>query len=105
MDEVPEEIGGEVKSLRLLRILVTVLLVVMIGGFLFLIGLFAMRLSGPPEREVEVPAAIRLEPGQQAVAFTQGSDWIAVVTEADEILIFDRETGELRQKLRIETQE
>lgn len=105
MEEVPEEIAGEVKSLRLLRVLVTVLLVVMIGGFLFLIALFAMRLSGPGARAVDLPKAISLAPGQEAVAFTQGSDWIAVVTAADEIVIYDRATGKVRQTIRIETGE
>ncbi len=101
MDEVPEEIGSEVKSLRLLRILVTVLLAVMIGGFLFLIVLFALRLSGPDTQALDLPEVIRLAPGQQAVAFTQGSDWIAVVTAEDEIVIYDRATGALRQTVRI----
>ena len=44
-------------------------------------------------------------PTSTATAYTQGSDWYAVVTEADEILIFDSASGELRQTLRIETAE
>ena len=37
-----------------------------------------------------------------AVTFTQGPDWYAVVTQEDVILIFDRMTGELRQRVAIE---
>ena len=40
--------------------------------------------------------------GSSAQAFTQGRGWYAVVTDADEILIFDQLTGELRQTVAIE---
>lgn len=83
----------------MLRRLVMALTVVMIGGFLVLIGAFVMRLnaSGP-----SLPEKVALPAGTEAAAFTQGSDWFAVVTTDDRILIYDRLTGTLRQTLAIE---
>ena len=77
----------------------TVLTVVMIGGFLVLIVALVMRLSadGP-----SLPDSVALPEGSEASAFTQGSDWFAVVTTDDRILIYDRLTGQLRQTLLIE---
>jgi hypothetical protein len=42
-----------------------------------------------------------LPDGKSAMAVTQGTDWFAVVTTDDEILIFDRITGQLRQSVTI----
>jgi hypothetical protein len=49
-----------------------------------------------------MPRSITLPDGSSAQAFTQGRGWYAVVTDADEILIFDQLTGELRQTVAIE---
>jgi hypothetical protein len=38
-----------------------------------------------------------LPDGATATAFTQGSDWYAIVTDTNQILIYDRLTGALRQ--------
>ena len=46
---------------------------------------------------------IVLPEGVQALAFTRARDWYAVTTTDDEILIFDAETGELRQRIKIES--
>ena len=75
------------------------LTVVMIAGFLVLIGAFVMRLNagGAP-----LPDSVDLPEGATAAAFTQGTDWFAVVTTDDRILIYDRLTGRLRQTLDIE---
>lgn len=85
--------------LRRLQGLVTLLTVVMIAGFAVLIAALVLRLNadGPP-----LPDALDLPEGERAVAFTQGSDWVAVVTAGDEILIYDRLTGRLRQRVRID---
>ena len=40
---------------------------------------------------------VTLPDGATASAFTIGTDWFAVVTEDDQILIFDQVTGTLRQ--------
>lgn len=80
----------------------TALIVVMIGGFLVLIGALVMRLnaSGPP-----LPDRLDLPEGAEPVAFTQGVDWFAVVVqggdEAERILIYDRLTARLRQEVAI----
>ncbi|MDA3887576.1 MAG: DUF6476 family protein [Allgaiera sp.] len=43
-----------------------------------------------------MPAALKLPPGARAEAITQGKGWIAVVTQAGKILVFDGTTGKLR---------
>lgn len=79
--------------------MVTVLTTVMIVGVVVVIGLLVTRLL----RDTPVlPKAIVLPEGAKAVAFTQAADWYAVVTDADEILIFDRMTGALRQTVVVE---
>ena len=98
MDTSPE--GPEPQlppSLRTLKRLVTALTVVMIAGFLVLIGAFVHAVGEPWP-----PGSVDLPEGAEAAAFTQGSDWFAVVTADDRILIYDRLTGRLRQTLAIE---
>ena len=89
----------EPANLRCLRRMVTVLTVGMIGGVLVLIAVLVTRLS---DQGPDLPRAITLPDGSRAQAFTQGRGWYAVVTEADEILIFDQLTGALRQTIAIE---
>jgi hypothetical protein len=99
MDRSPEAQAPLPPGLRTLQRLVTALTVVMILGFLVLIGALVMRLnaSGP-----DLPDSVALPEGAEAQAFTQGRDWFAVVTQDDRILIYDRLTGRLRQTLTIE---
>lgn len=85
-------------QLRFLRRLVTVLTVVMIAGFLVLIAALVIRLNADP---LPLPDRIALPEGVSAVAFTQGTDWFAVVTDDDRILIYDRATSRLRQTVTI----
>jgi len=78
---------------------VTVLTTVMIVGVVIVIGLLVTRLS----RDTPVlPDQIILPDGAKPLAFTQGTGWYAVVTDADEILIFDRLTGALKQTVVVE---
>lgn len=79
--------------------MVTVLTAVMICGVVLVIGLLVTRLSRDAPA---LPDAVALPAGAKAVAFTQGADWYAVVTDGDEILIFDRMTGALRQTVVVE---
>ena len=97
-DPLPEPEAPEPANLRFLRRLVTLLTAVMICGVLVVIGLLVTRLgrNTPP-----LPAEITLPNGAQARAFTQGPDWYAVVTSDDQILIYDRLTGALRQTVQI----
>jgi hypothetical protein len=100
-DPNSDEAFVEPANIRFLRLLVTVLTAVMICGFLVLIALFVTRL-GAARAPLALPDFIVLPDGTQAAAFTQGSDWYAVVTDGDEILIFDRASGALRQTIAIE---
>jgi len=81
---------------------VTILTVTMIGGFLTIVALFVMRFS--EMNRVALPDQIALPEGVMATAFTQGEGWFAVVTEDDEILIYSRVTGNLRQRIQIEAE-
>jgi len=87
-------------SLRFLRLLVTVLMVVMIAGIVIIVGLIWSRYSGPA---LPMPEAITLPAGTTATAFTRGNGWYAVVTQDNRILIFDQSTGTLRQKIDVQT--
>ena len=79
--------------------MVTVLTTVMILGVVVVIGLLVTRLT----RDTPIlPAQITLPNGAKAVAFTQAADWYAVVTDANEILVFDRMSGALRQTVLVD---
>ncbi len=97
----PSQPAPEPGNLRFLRVLVTSLMVVMIGGFLVIVGLFVIRFSS--DRAV-LPDSITLPDGTKARNFTVGPTWYGVVSENDTILIFDRATGNLRQTVIIEQQ-
>ncbi|MBW4984245.1 hypothetical protein KZZ07_17015 [Mameliella sp. CS4] len=98
----PEDDLPEPPSLRFLRILVTVLTAAMIAGIIGILGLIWHRYSNA---RAPLPEVITLPDGTTASAYTQGTDWYAVVTADDRILIFDRATGKLRQEMRIEPAE
>ncbi len=89
----------EPANLKFLRRLVTVLTATMIGGVLIIIGLIVMRFYDVPPA---LPDSITLPDGASAVSFTQGPDWFAVVTDQNDILIFDRVTGKLKQSVAID---
>jgi len=98
MDEREPSVG-EVRHLKYLKWLVTTLTVTMIGGVLTVVGLLVMQFGAM--NAIPLPDEIELPDGAAAVAFTQGSDWFAVVTDADEILVFSRATGGLTQRIEI----
>lgn len=77
----------------------TILTVTMILGFLTIVALFVMRFT--EMNRAELPDEIVLPDGTRATAFTQGEGWFAVVTDGDEILIYSRVTGTLRQRIAI----
>lgn len=77
----------------------TLLTATMIFGLLAIFALLVIRFSSEPS--ANLPEVITLPSGTTASTFTQGLDWYAVVTKDDQILIFDRATGNLRQTLRI----
>lgn len=99
MIRVPvSDIEEEPANLRLLRRLVTTLMVVMILGLLTIVGLFVMRFAAPPAPAL--PDRITLPDGTTARAFTRGDDWFAIVTSDDRILIYNQD-GTLRQEIAI----
>lgn len=87
------------RTLRYLKVLVTVLTATMILGFLTIVALFVMRFS--EMGQVELPDEITLPDGATATAFTRGDDWFAVVTADNEILVYSKVTGNLRQRITI----
>jgi uncharacterized protein DUF6476 len=91
----------EPANLRFLRRLVTVLTAIMIFGVLTVIALLVIRLNGDPA-PIALPDQVTLPDGASASAFTVGSDWFAVVTDNNEILIYDQVTGTLRQTIKID---
>ena len=101
MDELPPE----PEHLKFLRRLVTVLTVTMILGISAIVLIMFIRLMGetPAQTAPALPDRVILPEGQTATAITAGAGWYAVVTDAQEILIFDHDSGELRQRIPIET--
>ncbi|MBQ4826841.1 MULTISPECIES: DUF6476 family protein [unclassified Leisingera] len=97
-DPSETEIQTEPPQIRFLRRLVTTLTVVMIGGLVVIISLLVIRLQAG---DTPLPAEIALPDGVKAEAVTLGRGWIAVVSQDNRILIFDRESGALRQEVRI----
>ncbi|OSP56834.1 DUF6476 family protein [Pseudoruegeria sp. SK021] len=89
----------EPANLRFLRRLITGLTATMIIGIATIVVLLVLRLSGA--EPVPLPTEITLPEGQTATAVTYGPDWYAVVTQSAQILIFDRNTGALRQQIQI----
>ena len=87
-------------NLRLLRLLVTVLTVVMIVGLIAVVITFVTRFPGG-DGGIGLPDEVTLPEGVRASAVTMGADWFAVVTDDDRILIFDRDSGALRQSVQI----
>lgn len=76
----------------------TTLTAVMIAAAIAIVVLLWL---GYTNTRAPLPDQITLPDGAVATSFTQGPDWYAVVTASDEILIFDRATGRLRQTLQI----
>lgn len=82
--------------LRWLRILVTSLAAVMGIGVLVIAALLWLRLSQAPLPEL--PDSVTLPEGAQPAAVTFARDWLVVVTEAGEVLLYDRQ-GRLHQRV------
>lgn len=99
-DDTPN--GGEaaLPELRFLKGLVTALAGVMIVGLLAILAILVIRFSQEPAAPA-LPADLTLPEGTTARAVTFGPGWYAVVTDANEILVFDAATGTLRQTVQI----
>lgn len=88
------------QGLRVLKIMVFVLTGTMIVGLVTIVSLLVIRLPGSLPA-APLPDEITLPGGERPVAFTATARWYAVVTAGDEILIYDRATGELRQRIAV----
>lgn len=103
MNDAPMQ-PEEPANLKFLRRLVTVLTGTMIFGVVVIIGLLVMRINTKPaavSQPMLLPDSITLPDGTTASAYTQGSGWYAVVTSGNEILIFDQDSGVVRQTIQI----
>lgn len=105
MDDTPIEETEQAIALdgtvKFLKILVTTLTVTTIVGLIVLIGVVVMRVQQMPT--VSLPDQITLPDGATATAFTQGADWIGIVTTDNHILIYDLDGTTLRQDIAIQT--
>ena len=96
MDDTPGPRDG---ALTLLKWLVIALTATMLVGMVVLVTLFITRF---PQPAPPFPDAIDLPEGADASAVTRGKGWVAVVTDDQRILIYDAESGALRQTVGIE---
>ena len=79
-------------SIKLLKLLVTVLACVMIIGFIIIVNF--------QKSHVSIPVTLELQTGINPIAFTQTKDWYAIVTDEHEILIYDN-SGNRIQKIKV----
>ena len=85
-----------IPHLRYLRGLVSALAVVMGLGIAAIVALLWVRLA--PGNVPAVPQNLALPAGAAAAAVTVARDWTIVVTEAGEVLVYDR-GGRLTQRV------
>ena len=95
MQETPQQ--NDV-ALTWLKWLVIGLTATMMVGLIILIWLFVTRFPTGP---VALPDELRLPDGTQAMAFTRGPDWVAIVTTTDEILIYSDDMQTIVQRIKI----
>ena len=84
-------------SIKFLKLLVTVLAGVMIIGFVIIVCVFVINFRKSPTL---IPATLELPSNVNPIAYTQTKNWYAIVTDDDEILIFDN-TGNDIQKIKV----
>lgn len=105
MTEDPNQ-TEEPRNLRFLRQMVTVLMGVMIVGIVTIVGLLAVRLSRPSLPPLpELPEQISLPDGVHPQALTAAPGWYGVVTDDARILIYDAQSGALRQEVPLAPQQ
>ena len=87
------------RFVTVLKWLVLALTATMIVGIVILIGLIFTRF---PQPIATLPDAIALPDGAQVSAVTQGRGFLAVVTDAGEILIYSPDGMDLRQRIAVD---
>ena len=86
----------------MLKLLVSVLTIVMIVGFVIIVVLFVLRFKDFGNRlGVQAPEGIEVPPDVRITSYTQGEDWYLLVTDKQEILVFDQASGELLQRIEL----
>ena len=70
----------------------------MIIGVIVVIVLLVIRLQMP---RLDLAQDIALPEGATMLSYTQTQDWYAVVTDQNQILIFDLQSGALRQTIEV----
>lgn len=93
-DDTPAEAAPEV---RFLKTLVTGLAFVMGFGMIAIVALLWLRLGAAPVLP-DLPDHITLPAGARAEAVTFARDWLVVVTDSGDILLYDGQ-GALRDRL------
>ena len=76
------------RNLRFLQRLVTLLTVSMIVGILTIAALLAFKLRS---ENINFPQTLYLPDGTKPIAFTQTKDWYSIITEANEVLIYEND--------------
>lgn len=98
-DDAPVQLP---RSIRLLQWLVIGLTASLILGVLTMVVVIVIRFAGPPASPPPINAEnLELPAGMAPLSVTLGSDWLGVVTTDDHILIYDRQSGKLRQTLTV----
>lgn len=104
MEHTPEDetvvLSGPVRALQWLVIALTASMVV---GVIAVVAVVVTRFPKP--MTPPMPSELALPAGQTPLAVTQGRDWVAVVSDAGRIFIFDRASGALRQEVVITPQD
>lgn len=73
----------------------------LIVGVIVAVGALVTRLPGRIAPAPMLPNAIKLPEGVKPEAVTFGRGWYAVVTGDQRILIYDAESGALRQEVKV----
>ncbi len=85
-------------TIKFLKLLVTVLAGVMIIGFVIIVSLFILNFR---TSSIPMPAKIELPSSVSPVAYTQTKNWYAIITDQDEIFIYDK-AGNQIQKIKVD---
>ena len=92
----------EPKNLKFLRLLVIVLTITMICGIITLVLVIVIKMPNYNNTEsIQLPAEIILPDNMKVETFSIGSNHYLIVTKNDEVLIYDRKTNILKQRIKI----
>jgi hypothetical protein len=101
MTKTPPELI-EPKNLKFLRLLVIVLTITMICGIITLVLMIVIKMPNYNNTfSIQLPEEIILPDNMKVETFSIGSNHYLIVTKNDEVLIYDRKTNILKQRLKI----